>query len=112
MRLTSLGKRKTLAGSTSSPQTFQQIRSWINICSEGHNRCTRLVGSGSLPKKLIDLDASKDGKTIKVIKTEELFAKDTRYVTLSHDQNDPGSDSEIQTNLELGEMIIPINKLP
>ncbi|KAH8654569.1 heterokaryon incompatibility protein-domain-containing protein [Tricladium varicosporioides] len=71
-----LGTRKLPAGDTSSEDTFQTAKTWIEHCTANHSRC----GSGSeqpLPNRILDLGTKKS-------------TSDTDTVRLYLTQNEPG----------------------
>ncbi|KAH6664577.1 ankyrin repeat-containing domain protein [Halenospora varia] len=81
-------KRKPLPGSTSSIETFSQIRTWINTCIDRHECCKHLQQPNFLPPRLLDLEPSSHKDDVELVSTEALSPKDTKYMTLSHCHHD------------------------
>lgn len=87
------GSRVPMTGDTSSPETYQQIRTWLNTCKNEHPKCQVSSANPSLPTRLIYLDISRDsslshpGDTSlqpRLISTDGKEYSECRYITLSY----------------------------
>ncbi|KAH8650608.1 hypothetical protein BGZ60DRAFT_498388, partial [Tricladium varicosporioides] len=81
------GKRKSLTGSTSSTETFNQIHSWINNCTDQHKGCKNLQ-LDFLPPRLLDLEPSSHKDHVELVSTAALSSGGIKYMTLSHCHHD------------------------
>lgn len=85
--------RVPITGDTSSPETCEQIRTWLNTCKNEHTECKVSSRNPLLPTRLIYLDMSRDsslshmGNTSlqpRLISTDGREYSDCRYITLSY----------------------------
>ncbi len=76
-----------LSGSTSSPETFAQIRAWLRIC-EQHDTCNcwaQINGLDiGLPLRLLDVGQRSGRTDFRLVYGEMLPPQESRYMTLSH----------------------------
>ncbi|KAK1062703.1 hypothetical protein LTR74_010018 [Friedmanniomyces endolithicus] len=76
-----------LSGSTSSPETFAQIRAWLRIC-EQHDTCNcwaQINGLDiGLPLRLLDVGQRSGRTDFRLVYGEMLAPQESRYMTLSH----------------------------
>lgn len=76
----------SLALSTRSQQTIQQVKVWIGDCLQNHTDCrkARRKGPRKLPNRLISVEKDHKGKmTARLCRSDGLSAE-TCYLTLSH----------------------------
>ncbi|KAK0337580.1 hypothetical protein LTR59_012582 [Friedmanniomyces endolithicus] len=76
-----------LSGSTSSPETFAQIRAWLRIC-EQHDTCNRWALINGLdiglPLRLLDIGQRSSRTNLRLVCGGTLPPQGSRYMTLSH----------------------------
>lgn len=78
---------------TSSPETYRQIRTWLNACQNEHPKCQVLLENPSLPTRLIYLDTLRDTSLSnpvdtslqpRLMSTTGRECSECRYIALSY----------------------------
>lgn len=83
-RLRRVGKRRKISGDTSSAESFQQVRSWLDICIKNHPKCHTDSQNGFLPTRLIDLGLLEAQTEPRLINSKGLSSEGLQYIVLSH----------------------------
>lgn len=81
--------RVPITEDTSSPETYKQIRTWLDTCKNDHPKCQAPLGDPSLPTRLIHLDTSGDSPNDtslqpRLVSTDGMEVSDCRYIALSY----------------------------
>lgn len=109
------GKRRPITGDTASPETFQQIRSWLKRCVRGHRKCQADGKDAFLPTRLINISQISGQTHIKLVETCTVEShENTRYIALSHCWGETMEESATltQATLECRLNSIPTASLP
>lgn len=88
-----IDRRVPITEDTSSPETYKQIRTWLDTCKNEHPNCRPPSGDPSLPTRLIYLDPSRDSSLSnptdtklqpRLISTNDVECSECRYIALSY----------------------------
>lgn len=87
-----IDSRVPITEDTSSPQTYEQIHTWLDTCKNEHPECRASLGSASLPTRLIYLNTSRVflsnqvGMNLqpRLVSTDGMEYSECRYITLSY----------------------------
>lgn len=97
---------------------YAQIRRWLQECKRNHSMCSlesiqRLIGSSSMPKRLIDLGYSTDLSTKPPIAPKIVYPRrQEQYATLSYRWGLEPYLQTTSTNLCKLEDVIPLDQVP
>ncbi|KAK6956676.1 hypothetical protein Daesc_001955 [Daldinia eschscholtzii] len=72
-----------ISHSTSDPQTWALVQTWVDRCLNGHQLCCREAAELFSPTRLLELHHVGDEKTFRLVLRGEFDPRE-RYVTLSH----------------------------
>lgn len=85
--------RVPITEDTSSPETYKQIRTWLDTCRNEHPRCRAPSGNPYLPTRLIYLDTSRSSSLSnpvdtslqpRLVSTNGMEGSKCRYIALSY----------------------------
>jgi hypothetical protein len=81
-----------------SPATFEMVRGWLEDCVANHSLCSCPTVESLYPNRLLEVRGEDGDQTIRLVTTESLPAKNSRYLALSHCW---GSSSEEERKLKI-----------
>ncbi|KAF2729997.1 hypothetical protein EJ04DRAFT_501363 [Polyplosphaeria fusca] len=81
------GTRKPLVGDTSSPQTFAQIRSWLDNCTKNHSKCKKASLENFTPTRLLDISPIEESGAVRLVETSSTPTHARPFIALSHCQH-------------------------
>lgn len=111
--------RVPITEDTSSPETYKQIRTWLDTCGNDHPKCQAPLGDPSLPTRLIHLDTSGDSPNDtsfqpRLVSTDGMEVSECRYIALSYrwPEDFPPEAKSTQHNLSEQMRGLNTSKLP
>ncbi|KAI1341062.1 HET-domain-containing protein [Xylariaceae sp. FL0016] len=72
-----------ISSSTSSPETWTLVRSWVDSCVQSHEMCRDHGASDFMPTRLLEVSREGEERIFRLVSGADL-SPDDPYVTLSH----------------------------